>query len=391
MQSFWQNILLLIRPGRDLRIDFFRGLALWWIFMDHIPSSPLRMFSLQELSFCDSAELFVLLAGLSAGLVYGRTLQQKGWPMTVMKVLHRVGALYKAHLLLFVLFTAEVVCIAAYPEASSYLRDMNFHPLGSNPYRSIVEIALLRFQPDFLDILPLYIVLLLLFVPMLLILNRPVLLFSLSFTLYLLARFLHLSPPYWVTDWNFNPLMWQLLFVTGLIAAHSPRFRPRRFAWTAVSSVVLAACVVLYHSRRALPALPQLLHIDLAAVDKEGLHPLRLISILALAVITCRLVPAGARWLRSRFASPFILLGQHSLPVFWCGVPLSLLGEFVFARYHGWATLLLIHLFGAAVLLSVAALTAWYAQTGSRQPKNTAVPEINIAGFLMEADLTRKP
>jgi hypothetical protein len=27
--------------ARDLRVDFFRGLALWWIYTDHIPGDVL--------------------------------------------------------------------------------------------------------------------------------------------------------------------------------------------------------------------------------------------------------------------------------------------------------------------------------------------------------------
>ena len=391
LQSCRQQIMSLIRPGRDLRIDFFRGLALWWIFMDHIPSNPLRVFSLQELTFCDSAELFVLLAGISAALVYGRTLKQKGWLLTAAKILHRVALLYKAHILLFVLFTAEVVCLATEFNASSYLQKFTLHPLASSPYRSILEVALLRFQPAFSDVLPLYIVLLLMLVPALLILNRPRLLLSLSFTLYVLARALHLSPPFWVRSWNFNPFMWQLLFIVGIVVAHSPKLQPRKRIWLAAASAVLAACVLLYHSGRIMPRLPQLLHLNLLQVDKEGLHPLRLVSILALALIAYRLVPAGAGWLRNGFAKPLMLLGQHSLAVFCCGVPLSLLGEFVITHKPGWASLLFVHLLGAVALLSTAVITAWYAQLGSSRTIRIApVPEINLTGFVIEANLTRK-
>ncbi len=391
MQFFWQKTAMLIRPGRDLRIDFFRGLALWWIFMDHIPSNPLRTLSLQELTFCDSAELFVLLAGVSAGLVYGTMLKQKGWLLTAAKVSHRVALLYKAHILLFVLFTAEVVCISAHPHAASYLRNLNLHPLASDPYRSIVEIALLRFQPAFLDILPLYMILLSVLMPALLLLSRPVLLLSLSATLYLLARILHLSPPFWMTSWNFNPLMWQLLFFIGVVMAQSPRFRPRRLRWTALASTVLAVCVLLYHSGRVLPQLSRLLHVDLLLVDKEGLHPLRLITILALALLVCRFVPAKAQWLRGRFANPFILLGQHSLPVFWCGVPLSLLGQFIITRYPGWIILLVFHLFGAVALLSIAALTAWYSRLGNARPARVvSTAEMNLTELVIATELNSK-
>ncbi len=28
--------------GRDLRLDFFRGIANWWIFLDHIPNNVIN-------------------------------------------------------------------------------------------------------------------------------------------------------------------------------------------------------------------------------------------------------------------------------------------------------------------------------------------------------------
>ena len=49
---------------RDLRVDFFRGLALWWIYTDHIPGDVLGDYSLRNFAMCDATEVFVLLADL---------------------------------------------------------------------------------------------------------------------------------------------------------------------------------------------------------------------------------------------------------------------------------------------------------------------------------------
>lgn len=61
---------------RDLRIDFFRGLALLFIFIDHVPDNVLARFTLRNFGFADAAEVFVLLAGFSAVLAYGRTFER---------------------------------------------------------------------------------------------------------------------------------------------------------------------------------------------------------------------------------------------------------------------------------------------------------------------------
>jgi hypothetical protein len=62
---------------RDLRIDFFRGLALYMIIFDHIPGDPLSRFSYGRFGFSDAAELFVFLSGLSCGIVYSRIFERR--------------------------------------------------------------------------------------------------------------------------------------------------------------------------------------------------------------------------------------------------------------------------------------------------------------------------
>ena len=52
--------------GRDHRIDFFRGLALVFIFWDHIPGNPLANLTVRNFGFSDAAEIFVFLAGYAA-------------------------------------------------------------------------------------------------------------------------------------------------------------------------------------------------------------------------------------------------------------------------------------------------------------------------------------
>ncbi|MEA2770696.1 MAG: hypothetical protein QOD93_3658, partial [Acetobacteraceae bacterium] len=94
--------------ARDFRVDFFRGLALWWIYTDHIPGDVLGRYSLQNFAMCDATEVFVLLAGYGAGLSYGLRLRTSGYISTAADVMRRAWTLYVAHIFLFVLFTAQV-------------------------------------------------------------------------------------------------------------------------------------------------------------------------------------------------------------------------------------------------------------------------------------------
>ena len=96
------------RRPRDYRLDFFRGLALFFIFMDHIPDNALSYLTLRSFALSDAAEVFIFISGLTAGLVYGRALLREGAVMATAHVWRRVWQLYVAHLCLFMLFNAEV-------------------------------------------------------------------------------------------------------------------------------------------------------------------------------------------------------------------------------------------------------------------------------------------
>src|SRR5262249_16166457 len=94
--------------GRDLRLDFFRGLALVFLFIGHIPEDLLSYFTLQSAQFYDAAEVFIFISGYTAALVYGRTIATHGALYGSAQILRRAWQLYVAHIFLFVIFIAEV-------------------------------------------------------------------------------------------------------------------------------------------------------------------------------------------------------------------------------------------------------------------------------------------
>jgi len=51
------------RRGRSIEVDFFRGVVLIVIVLDHIPGSTLSHLMLHTYALCDSAEVFVFLGG----------------------------------------------------------------------------------------------------------------------------------------------------------------------------------------------------------------------------------------------------------------------------------------------------------------------------------------
>ena len=365
--------------NRDLRVDFFRGLALWWIFADHIPDNWIAQFSLRNFAFCDATEVFVLLAGYAAGLAYGRGMDRHGWVYAAADVLRRAWTLYVVHIFLFVVFSAQVSFSATALDRSEYLDELGLDVLAEAPYRAMLEALTLHFQPAYLNILPLYIALLLMFVAMLPLLRYTVVLMAISVSLYALVRVTNVNFPSWTGGgWYFNPLAWQVLFVIGACLARSPgRLARGGLALDALALLVVALGfglqAVLWPSAELIGRPPFALVQALAAVDRESLHPFRLLSILALAWLVARWVPIGAAWLRSRWAAPFVLCGQHSLPVFCFGIFLSFLGRLAVEEQPGWVVQALVNLIGALAMVGIAALAAWY--WGKGRVQAAALPQ----------------
>ena len=174
--------MALIRSSRarDLRVDFFRGLALWWIYTDHIPGDVLGDYSLRNFAMCDATEVFVLLAGFGAGIAYGSVMDRQGYLYAAADTLRRAWTLYIAHIFLFVVYTAQVAYSATALDRIFYLEETRLDVLADAPYRALLEALLLRFQPSLLNILPLYVALLLIFALALPLLRKPALLFAAS-------------------------------------------------------------------------------------------------------------------------------------------------------------------------------------------------------------------
>ncbi len=368
-----------IHSRRDLRVDLFRGIALWWIFVDHIPANWVAQFSLRNFALCDATEIFVLLAGYAAGLAYGGSMDKHGWLFAGADVMKRAWTLYIAHIFLFVVFSAQVSYSATALDRSEYLDEIHLDVLAEAPYRAMLEALKLSFQPAYLNILPMYVALLTWFALVLPLLRWPRVLFLLSAGVYAAMRATGVNFPSWTGGgWYFNPIAWQFLFVIGAILAYAPPrlLVPARVVDGLAVAIVAAGLVLLW----AVWPYPDIEAKVLAtaartliSVDKEGLHPMRLLSILALAWLVARTVPRDAAWLRSAWARPFIVCGQHSLPVFCVGIFLSFLARLAIEEVDGWLVMAGVNLLGTAGLLGIGALAAWYKEKG--RPPRADLPE----------------
>jgi hypothetical protein len=377
--------------GRDLRLDLFRGLALWLIFLDHIPSNIVNWVTIRNYGFSDAAEIFVFISGYTAAFVYGRAMQERGFIVAGARIFKRVWQVYVAHVFIFVIFMAQIAYLTTSLDNPLYSEEMRAFDFLQQPGVAIVEALVLKFQPNFMDVLPLYIVLLLALPFVLwLMLRWPWLALLMSIALYAAVQRFHWNLPAYPTGtWYFNPLAWQLIFVIGAWCAVgggeqvSRIVRSRVAVGIAIAFLLLAFLVVLtWYFPRYTVLIPRWVQDWLYPIDKNNQDLVRLLHFLALALVTVHFIPIDWPGLKSRWLRPMILCGQHSLEIFCLGILLSFIGHFVTSEVSRSVGMqILISMLGIAVMVGVASLITWYDTiegrgSGSR-PKP---PQADLAG-----------
>ena len=91
---------------RELRLDLFRGMALWLIFIDHLPPNLLTWLTIRNYGFSDAADLFVFISGYTASFVYARMMLERGFLIGGTRLIKRAWQIYVAHIILFVMYIA---------------------------------------------------------------------------------------------------------------------------------------------------------------------------------------------------------------------------------------------------------------------------------------------
>src|SRR6202051_537140 len=89
---------------RDLRLDLFRGVGLWMIFLDHIPHDVVSWLTLRNYGFSDAAEFFVFISGYLAGFIYGPIIRTGHFLSALKRLWKRAAEMYVAHIMLFLIF-----------------------------------------------------------------------------------------------------------------------------------------------------------------------------------------------------------------------------------------------------------------------------------------------
>ena len=331
-------------------IDFWRGVALLMIFIDHVPENVFQHVTLQNFGFSDAAELFVFLSGVSVALAYGTRFFDGETVGAVRAVLRRAFTIYWVQILISLLIIAIFVGAAALWNDNDLLEDAD--AVVSNPLQTTAATLALLHQLENANILPLYIVLLLM-TPLLLALARrdDRLMLAASAAIYLAARAFSLNLPTWPVEgtWWFNPIAWQLIFAIGIFAGRRLKrggiaYDARLFA--ACLAIVAIAAVVRTDALGYGSGLWQDVR-DVLDCGKTNLGFARLVHFLALAYVVYHSGLTGLMR-RTRAFLPLCLIGHYGLPVFATGTVLSAMAELVETRSEALSHQVA---FGAAIVL----------------------------------------
>ncbi|MEY9106501.1 hypothetical protein ABH999_002697 [Bradyrhizobium yuanmingense] len=324
-------------PGRDLRIDACRGIALWCIFLNHIPNNIGSWLTLRNYGFSDSAEVFMFASGVTCALAYGKAHARGGWRGVLGCTLWRSWDIYSAFLLL-TLACAVVVYLAG---GGRLADETNTRILLEHPGATLAQAVVLQYRPVNTDVLPLFVVFHLLFTPLLwLLLRASNVALSASLLVYASVHLFGWTVPSWPNNaWFFNPLAWQLLVVLGAwCVMGGKRFWPWMSSRTALVLAVLylafSLTVALGWSIRPPEVLvPQALAQLPYLAGKSDLDPLRLLHFIALTILVVWLVPRNWRGLTTPVMRAAIRCGENSLAIYCLGVLLALASHIALLKF----------------------------------------------------------
>ncbi|MBJ7405846.1 MAG: OpgC domain-containing protein [Bradyrhizobium sp.] len=366
--------------GRDLRLDLFRGVANWAIFLDHIPDNVVNWITTRNYGFSDAADLFVFISGYTASFVYARMMLERGFIVGATRLTKRVWQLYVAHIILFVIYIASISYLALRFGDSEMINEFNVAGLVDNATETLRQGLFLRFKPLNLDVLPLYIVLMGLFPPVLwFMLRKPDLTMVLSIALWLVARHNGWNlTAYPAGQWYFNPYCWQVLFVFGAWCALGGARRSMAVInspvtlWLCLGYLLFALVMTMAGRFPAFGGMfPEWLFSAFNPNDKTNLAPYRFLHFVVIVILVIRFVPKEWPGLEWKVFDPLIVCGQQSLAVFCVGVFLSFVGHFELSMSSG---SLLAQIFVSVAGIAIMTTVAYYISWSKKQDKPLKPP-----------------
>ncbi len=362
--------------SRTAAVDFFRGLGLWAVYLDHITPNILSHLTPWRFGFSDFAEIFVFLSGFIGVASYQRAFEAGNPGSVPKKLARRIGRLYVAHV---ISLGVSMMVLAVLARHGIRVGDSELYVWMQDPARYALRVLTLTWAPVAFSLLPLYIVI----SPILLLatigLRRaPALTFIASGALWLACQIPAIDARVSVPVLYLHPLAWQFLFVLGAGARfYSDGLRKLALSpWIVRSAAVMVAaslalrCVSLLH--HVLQVIPDPQWIPGTVAGKQHLAFYRLFHLLALAVVAHAWVTAKGLKFKSTFARVVAACGADSLVIYCIILVLDIGANLLLAVSHGGIFLQLqLSLYGIALFCG----TAWLRRRKSHAELSGAAPE----------------
>lgn len=274
-----------MKKPRDLRLDFFRGLAMFIILIAHTPGNPWTLWIPARFGFSDATEIFVFCSGMASAMAFGAVFAKKSWFLGAARIAFRVWQVYWAHIgvvLATALLMVALDTFALGEPGKVYADWFPVNGIFNRTPETLLGLFTLNYIPGLFDILPMYLVILAM-IPLVMLLFKLggkeavfafVALTWLAANLAGYARysadmadlsvlgdaarsigglFLWMNLPAlpWsdTATWFFNPFGWQLVFFTGFSFAMGWLPAPpvnKVLVWVAIG-VILLTIPVAWH------------------------------------------------------------------------------------------------------------------------------------------------
>ncbi|WP_439574086.1 OpgC family protein [Phreatobacter sp.] len=373
------------RRPRDERLDFFRGLTMFIIFIAHADLNPWNNWIPARFGFSSGTELFVFCSGLASALAFGSIFVRQGFGLGTARIAHRIWQVYWAQL--GVVMAVIGLMIAAglfWPD-----RGLDLDPLPqllSDPATAIFGLVTLRWLPPYLDILPMYLVILALVpVAMGLAAIHRLLPLAAAFALHAAVWITGINLvgyPWTGAGWFFNPFAWQLVFFTGFAIGmgwlRPPPLRDRRGVIAAAVIVLLSVPVAFWGIRTQSPVLEALHAAILPGNEKTDLHWLRYVHFLALAYLVLSAIEPWRDRLTVGAAAIIVRVGQQSLATFLASLVAARASAIVFQLAGtSLAVSTMVNLAGIALVVATAFVVGWFKSSPwARMPQGSGASRL---------------
>ena len=307
------------RQGRSIEVDFFRGVVLIVIVLDHIPGSALSHVTLHAYALCDSAEVFVFLGGYASAAAYMAVLAHRGVSAATRRFFRRSWEIYRAYLLTAVLTLLSGAMLALLHLNRPAADESGWALFAMHPVREAFYILSLTHQPYLSSVLPMYVIFALC-VPAAVPLARRAP-FAALIGSALIWGFAPQLATLFSVNWSFNPFAWQLIFVFGLLCRlHplSPGFKAsetaRWLVWLAFATMAAFTAVKLLILTQPLPG-----------AMKQNLGFSHVANFIVIAMVAAYFVHRGTiAWIAAHLPS-VVTVGRTGLVCFVGGTLISVI------------------------------------------------------------------